>query len=726
MNTLRNQWSATRGETRVETHIPVMTQFFTMKMQRVGRAIGALVVAALGALAGAQVPIDAPRVGGQMLPHGAPQGRNRPGPWDGDAWLYESTDGLRFTKVKKLVERAGVPTLIADKRGRLIALFQWFPQHDDRAFDRVVVCLSEDAGRTWSAPRTIAVEEFPNTLMRPFDPTIVLLEDGRFRLYFTSVAGKRGGPATKESPPGIYSAISDDAVTWRFEPGMRFGVDREFVIDCAAARLGSTWHLYSPVQRKDGYAYHAVSTDGLKFERREDVKLAMEGTWLGCAVNIGEKLRFYGSGMRGGWSATSSDGATWTLDGGTSPGGGSDPGVAATADGRWLMVATRPGELRPGGGRAGGDRKAYLEYMRDYDSAKAPKHACKTYETPKSVTMGRLTRVGHGGFPRLLHVGGRLHVFLSVGDRSWVVRLDGELKPDGFEKQLKPPETRWVDHDLTAAGDFVYHYAMLPGGAGQVRKYDKDFNLVAETEVFHTSGTDMILDQNIEVIQGKVYAAGEYRENGPWRSPRSGEQNIPPDPKQARGIHLRIFDLNLKPIGEENLTADIPGAAVRNQFWGLGTSQFEAGGYHCLAVHTPIGNVAKFALGESVGARQIFVLRYDAKLRFVDAKGPLSDTDRDNFWCTGSCTDGERTYIVYASVTRGYIPGPGEQAESRAEANVRLGIFDENFEEIETIDLTKRGDGGMWPDVLKVGNRLYAAYVSETERGVVVREIIPR
>jgi hypothetical protein len=32
----------------------------------------------------------------------------------------------------------------------------------------------------------------------------------------------------------------------------------------------------------------------------------------------------------------------------------------------------------------------------------------------------------------------------------------------------------------------------------------------------------------------------------------------------------------------------------------------------------------------------------------------------------------------------------------------------------------------MWPDVLKVGERLYVAYVSETERGSVVREIVPR
>ncbi|MBI2901901.1 MAG: exo-alpha-sialidase [Planctomycetes bacterium] len=706
-----------------------------------------------------------------LAPAAAPQDRSRPGPWDGDAVLYESSDGLNFKKSKRLVEGAGVPTLIADKRGRLVSLFQWFPKDDEKAFDKVAVSFSEDAGRTWSAPRAIVVNDFPESLMRPFDPTVVLLEDGRFRVYFTSNAGGKG-PLRKDSPPGIYSAISEDAVTWIFEPGMRFGVEREFVIDCAAARLGREWHLYSPVQGKDGFGYHAVSTDGLKFERRKDVSLPVKGSWLGCAVTVGDKLRFYGSGLGGGWAAVSSDGQTWEVERDSFRGWGADPGVAQVSGGRWLMIGTafdrkrerkkerppermsesessvvlgdfvyvlRGGELLkidpstgrtvgrlPLDGAESGDRKAYWDFMRGLDSSRAPKHACRTFDAPRSVTIGRLAKVGRGGFPRPLWVGGRLFVFLSVQDRAWVVRLGDDLKPDGFEKQLKPEGARWVDHDLTSDGDFVYHYAMLPGGAGQVRKYDKDFNVVAETESFRASGTEMVLDQNIRVIGGKVYAGGEYREKGPWRGGGSGEQNIPPDAKQARGMHLRIFDLDLRPLGERDLTAQIEGAAVRNQFWGLGAAQLAADGYHCLVVHAPVGNVAKFPRGESVGARGIFVLRYDDQFRFVDSKGPLSDTDRDNFWCTGTWHDGKRAYIAYASATRGCVPGPGEEPSEKVETNMRLGIFDEDCAEIETIDLTRTGEGGMWPGMLKVGDRLYVTYVSETAGGAVVQEFVVR
>lgn len=682
------------------------------------------------------------------------QDRSQPGPWDGDAVLYESSDGLDFRKTQRIVEGAGVPTLIADAHGRLVALFQWFPRDDDAAFDRVAVAFSEDAGRTWSAPRSIAVNGFPDTLMRPFDPTIVRLDDGRFRLYFTS--------HDRRSDPAIYSAISEDAVTWTFEPGRRFGVEGEFVIDCAAARLGGEWHLYSPVQGRDGVGYHAVSADGLTFERGEDVTLEVAGSWLGCAVTLGDTLRFYGSGLSGGWAAASSDGRTWRLERDSCRGWGADPGVARLSEDRWLMVGTvatrrrasepapelgpaiafgdslyvlRGGELLkidPDTGRVedrlrlegGGDRKAYWEFMRGLDSSRAPTHACVVNAAPKSVAVGRLVSVGRGGFPRPLWVGGRLYVFLSDRDRARVVRLGDDLKPDGFEKSLKAEGVRWVDHDLTSDGGFVYHYAMLPGGAGQVRKYDREFNVVAETESFRAGGTEMILDQNIRVIGGKVYAGGEYREKGPWRGGSGGEQNIPPDATQARGMHLRVFDLDLRPLGERDLTARIDVAAVPNQFWGLGAGQFSAGGYHCLVVHSPVGNVAKFPRGESVGARGIFVLRYDDEFRFVDAKGPLSDTERDNFWCTGSGSEGGRSYIAYACATRGCVPGPGEEPSERVETNLRLGIFDDEFREIETIDLTRTGEGGMWPGMLKVGDRLYVTYVSETEDGAVVQEFI--
>ncbi len=696
-----------------------------------------------------------------LVPQDPPR-QDRPGPWDGDLWLLESTDGVRFKKKNKLLEGGGVPTLIADRKGRLIAAYQWFPKDRSDAFDRIAVSVSEDQGKSWTEPKPIAIEGFPEEMIRPCDPTLVELEDGRFRIYFTTdrkKSGKKGWAAAS-----IHSAVSGDAMAYRYEPEARFAVEGEMVIDCAVARLGNEWHLYSPVQEKAGRGYHAVSQDGLQFDRRKDVTLDTRGTWLGCAITTDKGLRFYGSGL----AATSADGEAWRLDRDAGY-EGADPGAARTTDGRWLMLATVFGKRRQpkheegtGGvttddkfvyilkdgrlvkvdpetmkvvdqatthptesGRDSDARKAYWDHMKGLDSSKAPKHQAKVFAEPKTVRFGKKIRLDGGLFPRMVRLGDAFYAFTARKDGFHVRGYDGDWNPTDFKKNLTPKGSRDIDHDLTASGDFVYHFAMLPSGAGQVRKFDKSFNLVAQTPVFRVGPTDMVLDQNIAVVDGKVYAAGEYREGGPWRPMSGGVQNIPPDAKVARGVHLRIFDLDLKPLGEKDLTANIPGAAVANQFWGLGTSQLRAGGYHCLVVHTPVGNVAKFGKGESIGARQIFLLRYDDQFKFVDAKGPLSDTDCDNSWCTGSAYEDGRYYVAYASVSKGYIPGPGEEASDPAVQNIRLGIFDEKFEEIETVDVTKPGDGGHLPDVLKVGDRVYVSY-SGGPGGTAIQELIVR
>ncbi|MBN1421346.1 MAG: exo-alpha-sialidase [Planctomycetes bacterium] len=278
------------------------------------------------------------------------QGRGY-GPWNNDLVIATSTDGLRFTLQGTFVERGGVPSIAEGERGRLIAAFQWFPLDDRERFDKIAVRTSDDGGKTWTDPQTIEIAGMPETLHRAFDPTIVALEGGRWRLYFSSErAGQlRGNRA-------IFSAVSDDGIRYTFEEGMRFGFDRGETYDCAVARIRNEWHLYCPAPGQ-GVGYHAVSRDGLAFEQVEDVQVMGARDWLGCALAVDGGLRFYGSG-EGGWSAFSKDGDEWIVD---MPARfpGADPGVARNRDGLYIMIATGPlrSDAKPGAGPFGPEAK---------------------------------------------------------------------------------------------------------------------------------------------------------------------------------------------------------------------------------------------------------------------------------------------------------------------------------------------------------------------------------
>src|SRR5262249_37550642 len=118
------------------------------------------------------------------------------GPWDHDLYLFTSEDGLEFRDDRLFVNRAGVACLARDGKGRILALFQWFPFDRKEAFDRIAVMISGDDGATWSKPQPIEVAELPQNLLRPADPTLVALEDGSLRLYFTSLTQQGTDPST--------------------------------------------------------------------------------------------------------------------------------------------------------------------------------------------------------------------------------------------------------------------------------------------------------------------------------------------------------------------------------------------------------------------------------------------------------------------------------------------------------------------------------------------------
>lgn len=312
---------------------------------------------------GAQQPFDAA---------GRPN-RLQPGPWNNDVLVYRVASDGAVAHVATF-PRAGVPTAARLADGRLVALHQHFPEDDDANFDKVAAHFSSDEGRSWTNPVVIRVNGLPDGMRFPFDPTLVSLPDGRVRLYFTGTIGRR----IDLEPPTIHSAISTDAVTYRYETGVRFGVAGRPVIDCAVALHGGVFHLFAPdngaaggpVQPgvrgappggpalpgnptrgrgpslEAGVGYHAVSRDGLTFVREPDVRMPGGRRWLGNVASDGGVLRFFGTGGPGGvWTATSDDGRAWQLSFPVDA-MGADPGAVRLRDGAWLVVVTGPPRQR--------------------------------------------------------------------------------------------------------------------------------------------------------------------------------------------------------------------------------------------------------------------------------------------------------------------------------------------------------------------------------------------
>jgi len=285
---------------------------------------------------------------------------DRPGPWDSDVLIYRAS-ATGSAQLTATFSRAGVPTVARLKDGRLMAAHQHFPSNDAANFDKVAVHFSKDEGNTWSTPEVISLTGLPAGMRFPFDPTLVPLPDGRVRLYFTSHAG--------ETMTAIYSAVSDDGLHFTYESGARFAVEGQMVVDCAVALHDGMFHLFAPVprlsrngggepQRQEGRGYHAVSRDGLAFQRMEDVRMEGRRDWLGNVQSVDGKLVFIGTGEPGAskpasgvrragiWMAESTDGNSWKLLTQCPAVPGADPGGVKTRDGAWILAVT--GEPREG------------------------------------------------------------------------------------------------------------------------------------------------------------------------------------------------------------------------------------------------------------------------------------------------------------------------------------------------------------------------------------------
>lgn len=255
-------------------------------------------------------------------------------PWQNPIMIARSNDGTNFITPVIFQDSSGVPCVIRWKGDTLVCVFQWFRQPMNTiTWDRVAVKFSYDNGNVWTQPVPIVMNNLPTGFQRPFDPTVVVTDDKRIRIFYSS--GKI--PAGSDSVINTYSGISTDGINYAYEQDPRFDHPTKRLIDPAVVVFNGVWNYLSPVGAPQEGAYHCTSTNGLIFTPQANYPSDNLHNWTGNFVvaNTNE-LRFYGSGEKI-WYTTSTDANTWNGYVNTNLQGG-DPGIVKLSTGSYIII----------------------------------------------------------------------------------------------------------------------------------------------------------------------------------------------------------------------------------------------------------------------------------------------------------------------------------------------------------------------------------------------------
>lgn len=257
-----------------------------------------------------------------------------------------SEDGLAWTEAEAPVrKKASVPDLVLLEGGKLAVYACSFASYRQPGDEGIVRIVSEDGGKTWSEGETIKIEGKTNK-GGAVDPSAVRLDDGRIRLYYFGSEVTRGDPAGAEGDHCIYSAVSDDGVTFTVEEGVRFAEER--ITDPEVIRAGDAWLM---LLSRGPEVLLARSADGLAFEKVEGFRLDGGGVPGGAALDDG-RVRIYQSSRDGITSAVyDPESGRVEKDAGARVKRGdwgmvADPDVVRLEDGTFAMILKRAPKRR--------------------------------------------------------------------------------------------------------------------------------------------------------------------------------------------------------------------------------------------------------------------------------------------------------------------------------------------------------------------------------------------
>ena len=242
-----------------------------------------------------------------------PGGSTQDGPWNHRVMSATSSDGLSWVKNNIIIaDQASVPDAILDSEGNIrIYYVDWYNGHV------ISVALSHD-GTNWIYKKVTIQGEVAGSQsgISPVDPDIVLLPDGRYRLYYMH-AGK------------IYSAVSNYGINFVKEDGVRYQHETT-VYDPDVVKIGDVWRMFVSLGLKN---LSTVSNDGLSFSRENE--LPFEGS-VSSTIPMENGYRMYYMRQGGIFSSFSSDGGNWVYEGLRLDNAG-DPTVIKLPNGTYKM-----------------------------------------------------------------------------------------------------------------------------------------------------------------------------------------------------------------------------------------------------------------------------------------------------------------------------------------------------------------------------------------------------
>ncbi len=245
--------------------------------------------------------------------------------------VAKSSDGLIWqTDNRVIIDQASVPEglRLADGRWIIYAV-------DGTALGGpgLMYAESKDEGKTWRCGKIN---------VQGADPDVVMLPDGKLRLYFVEFPFGPNPPppgsAQSNQPNRVKSAISSDGKNFTLEEGVRLeGVQ---YTDPDVIRVGSDWFMYVSTGMT---AWVAQSSDGLAFKLIG--KVNETGAVSGSFVFPDGTLRHYFCGHGGILSGTSVDGTSvWKEESGVRIGQTQnvkivcDPSLLSDGKGGYWMV----------------------------------------------------------------------------------------------------------------------------------------------------------------------------------------------------------------------------------------------------------------------------------------------------------------------------------------------------------------------------------------------------